>query len=155
MQSTLALLLLMLAVTLSACGSEGSGTCTAGEPGCACGPSGSCADGVACDTATNTCEGTRLVQLPPIDAAARACELLLEDDTASVVGADFGDSVRGESIRQAPRTAVTFYRTEDAPISRSAVRIRLVGGGEMKITTARCFDREGHPLPASALAIDG
>jgi hypothetical protein len=108
-----------------------------------------------CDTAQNLCESSRTISLPAIDSAARSCELLLEDDGASVVGADFAPSVRGETVRQSPRTAVAFYGTADEPIRSSAVRIKVVGSGGMTIARARCFDREGQPLPGGGISTGG
>lgn len=142
-------------VVVIACGSPSNAPCTPGESACACDVGGVCRDGLACDTTTNLCEGTRTLQLPAIDAAARSCELLVEDASASVVRADFASSVHGESIRQAPRTAVTFYADTDAPIGASAVRLEVTGGGDVSFKAGRCFDRSGVPIPGGGIAIDG
>jgi hypothetical protein len=148
-------LVALISFSAAACGSSANEPCAVGESSCACDVGGACRDGLACDTLTNLCEGTRTISLPAIDGAARSCELLIEDDSASVVGADFASSVHGESIRQAPRTAVTFYADTDAPIGGSAVRIEVLGTGEFSIKQARCFDRSGVPIPGGGIAVDG
>lgn len=149
---------LVLAATLAllaACGASSSpAACVDGQAGCACRVDDTCDDGLACDVAAHTCEATHAVSLPAIDPAARACEVLLADDGARVVRARFDASVRGETVRQAPRTAVTFHAMGDARIGRDAVRIELTGPGGMAVVRGRCFDRDGRPLPGGGLGAE-
>jgi hypothetical protein len=92
--------------------------------------------------------------LPSIDPAARSCEVLLEDESAQVLRARFEGSVRGEHVRQAPRTALAFHALADAAIGSGAVRLDVLGGGEPRIASARCFDREGRPIEGGGMATD-
>ena len=136
---------------LAACGHPDPTQCTDGAAGCACRADETCDDGLSCDLTAHTCEATHGIELPAIDPAARSCELLIEDDGARVVGADFADSVAGETVRQAPRTAVTFYAAGDHSIAHDAVHVQLSGTGGMTISRARCFDRDGHALPGGGI----
>jgi len=146
MRTTQLFMLLVILATLVACGGDSRPACADGEAGCACRVDDTCADGLACDLATRQCETTREVALPAIDPAARACEILLADDGARVVTARFDGSVTGESIRQAPRTALAFHANEDRAIASSAVRAVLAGAGGMTVARTRCFDRDGRAL---------
>lgn len=144
-----------LALALSACGSPEPSVCAPGGEGCPCSSASTCGDGLVCSSDSNVCLAPRSVSLPAIDPAARSCEVLLEDGTAHVVDAVFDSSVLGQSVRQAPRTAVTFFSASDAPIRSSAVRIQLAGDGVMTVRTARCFDRAGRPLAGGGIASGG
>ncbi|MCE9579338.1 MAG: hypothetical protein K8W52_39810 [Deltaproteobacteria bacterium] len=139
----------------AACSHPAPQQCTDGAAGCACRVDNTCDDGLACDLTAHTCEATHDLELPAIDPAARSCELLLEDATAQVVRATFAASVEGESIRQAPRTGVTFYAAGDHAIAHDAVHIQLTGTGGMTVARARCFDRDGHAIPGGGIATGG
>lgn len=147
--------LLGVALAVASCSGPADATCTPGDRGCPCAAGSACEEGLVCDTTLGVCASARVVELPPIDPGARSCELLLEDDGAAVVRASFGTTVRGETIRQAPRTGVTFFSLRDAPIEGAAIHVELVGDGSMKVTRARCFDRLGHALPGGGIATDG
>ncbi len=140
-----------LAALWLACSHPAPQECTDGAAGCACRVDNTCDDGLACDLTAHQCEATHDLELPAIDPAARSCELLLEDGAAQVVRATFSPAVEGASVRQAPRTAVTFYASGDAAIPRDAVHIQLTGTGGMTIARARCFDRDGHPISGGGL----
>jgi len=148
-------LVFLCALAFIACHHEAPTICIDGAAGCACRVDNTCDDGLACDLTAHTCEATHDLELPAIDPAARSCELLLADGTAQVVRATFTASVEGASVRQAPRTAVTFYASGDAAIAHDAVHIQLTGTGGMTIARARCFDRDGHPLPGGGIATGG
>jgi hypothetical protein len=147
--------LAVLAFTAAACSHPAPTECTDGAAGCACHVDDTCDDGLSCDLTSHQCEATHGVELPAIDPAARSCEVLLEDSGARVVRADFAASVQGETVRQAPRTAVTFYAAGDHSIARDAVQIELTGAGTMSVARARCFDRDGHALPGGGVATGG
>lgn len=140
-------LALALPALLAGCGGGSNEPCASGAAGCACRPGNVCDDGLACDDVTLVCEGGRSVTLPPLDPAARSCEVLVTDDGGRAVATEFASSVRGESVRQAPRTAVTFHGVADAPLSPDAVRLRVAGEGDVHIERARCFDADGRALP--------
>jgi hypothetical protein len=139
---------------VSAC-AEPASTCEAGASGCACRPGSACDADLVCDPEAQLCGRARTRSLPRIDAAARSCEVLLEDEGARVVGARFDATVRGEQVRQAPRTALAFHALADAPIGGGAVRVELVGDGELHVTRAQCFDREGRALEGGGMATGG
>jgi hypothetical protein len=142
------------ALTVTACGGS-QPTCPVGDERCACGPAATCDDGLVCAESSSTCEAPRRVWLPPIDAAARSCELLVEDRTDSVVvAARFDASVQGEHIRQAPRTAVTFFAVADRAIGGEAVAIEVIGGASIAVTRGQCFDRLGRPLANGGIELE-
>ena len=143
---------LFASVLLAACGGSTSTDCPPGTEGCRCEPIG-CGDGLACGD-DGLCEGLRTASLPAIDPVARSCEVLVEDGEAKVAGARFEDSVDGVHVRQAPKTAVTFYARRDQAIGASAVQLELLGAGSFRVATATCFDADGHPIPGGGIAAE-
>jgi hypothetical protein len=132
-----------------------SSTCEAGASGCACGPGSTCDADLVCDPEARLCGRPRTRSLPRIDDAARSCEVLLEDTGARVVGTRFDASLRGEHVRQAPRTALAFHALADAPIGGGAVQVELVGDGDLHVARAQCFDREGRAIEGGGMATGG
>jgi hypothetical protein len=129
--------------------------CVVGETSCQCDARGQCDPGLVCEPAAGVCLAPRSIALSAIDPAARSCEVLLEDASATVVAARFAASVRGEHVREAPRTAVTFHAMGDAAIGREAVRIDVLGEGDFRVARGQCFDRLGEPISGGGIATDG
>ncbi|UJR83124.1 hypothetical protein [Sandaracinus amylolyticus] len=146
----------LLGVLFAAIGGCDPGTgCERGALGCACGEGGRCDEGLTCDPSAGRCAPVRTVGLGVIDPAARSCEVLLEDAAASVRGARFESSLRGEMVRQAPRAALAFHALADRPIDASAIRIEVLGEGSPRIARAQCFDADGAPLTGGGIETDG
>jgi hypothetical protein len=129
--------------------------CVAGSSGCPCLAASTCNQGLSCEPTTGLCESGKALRLPAIDPSARACELLLEDDQATVVHAIFDPSVRGEEVREAPRTGIAFHAMGDAAIGPDAVKIMVLGDGTFRVANGQCFDREGRPIPGGGMSGDG
>jgi hypothetical protein len=144
-----------LLAVLAGCQKADSAPCTQGQEDCACTADHGCDEGLSCEQDSKTCKPPTTLTLPSIDAAARSCELLLDDDTGAVQGANFEASVQGEFVRQAPHTAVTFFAAKDAAIPDGAVHIQVLGEGQFRITRAQCFDRDGKPIAGGGLKGDG
>ena len=147
--SPLCLLVLTIGATLGGC-HEGARSCSSGQESCPCEPAARCDEGLVCDP-DHVCRTPNTVGLPPIDPAARSCELLLDDDSATVAGARFDPFVQGELVREAPRTAVAFFASEDRAIATDAVLIEVLGEGSFGIARAQCFDKDGRPIEGGGL----
>ncbi len=147
--------LLLIASHFGAACDDAADVCAAGKEGCSCSAASTCDPGLVCDASSGGCVRPRTLSLPAIDAAARSCELLLSDDGSRVVRPRAEGSVRVEHVREAPRTAIAFHATSDAPIGRDAVRVEVLGDGDFRIVNAQCFDRDGEPIEGGGIATDG
>jgi hypothetical protein len=82
-----------------------------------------------------------------VDAAARGCEVLLEDtDAVKIASAQFSGVARGSYLRRAPRTAVSFIATSDAPIGSGDARVLFAGEGQPKLLESDCVGADGKKL---------
>lgn len=145
---------LMSMVGVLGCGSSIT-PCEKGASACACAEGAVCDDGLACDEVSRTCLPPRIALLPAIDARARSCELLLEDTSAHIANVRFDDTLRGEQVREAPRTALAFHALSDIPIDAASVELELLGEGTFRIARAQCFDQDGQAIASGGLASDG
>jgi hypothetical protein len=145
--------LLVLAGTQLGCSSDVE--CVAGTSGCPCLAASTCGQGLTCEPTSGLCESAKMLRLPAIDPSARSCELLLEDDQATVVHTVFDPSVRGEEVREAPRTGIAFHAMGDAAIGPDAVKVLVLGDGPFRIASSQCFDREGRPIAGGGMSSDG
>lgn len=135
-----AFLVLVLAVVGAGC--DPTVECEPGAEGCACAPPSRCDDGLVCSD--GTCAAPEEVVLT-VPAQARACEVLLRDTSGRVAGARFAEGVTGAHVREAPRTALSFASSSDAPIG--AVRVSVLGdSGAFSVESSRCFDASGSAI---------
>ena len=146
--------LLALAAVQAGCGTEEQ-QCVAGSSGCPCLAASTCNDGLTCEPTSGLCQSARMLRLPAIDPVARSCEILLEDDQAAVLSAVFDPTVRGEEVREAPRTGLAFHAMGDAAIGPDAVKILVLGDGPFRVASSQCFDREGRPIAGGGMSSDG
>ena len=149
-------LTLSTAVWVAACGGgdapSDAGASTPGASQSACTVAGDCSEGLTCDD--GLCRAQHQARLSVADPLARSCEVIVLEEGTEVFGAEMGDGVRGTHVREAPRTAIAFYRDADAPFPSTPVLVNHSGGGSLGLRRARCFDREGHPLTGDALRLE-
>jgi hypothetical protein len=131
-----------------------AGLCDPGTDGCACIEGSMCLGDLMCSD--GLCAGFDAVGLTVSDQAARSCEVVLFEQSTEVLGVDFADGVQGTSVREAPRTAVTFHRMVDEAFAAGSVTVREAtgAGGTVELRRVRCFDREGNALTGEPLRLD-
>lgn len=153
MASRRALLALFVLVALGCDGpttpDAGPG-CTPGSAGCACAEGDVCELGLVCTE--GLCERTREATLTVTDPAARSCEILVIESGTEVRGALFPTGVEGTWIREAPRSAVVFHATADAPLPSTVATIAYTdeAGASLVSARGRCFDARGQLLSGAA-----
>jgi hypothetical protein len=147
----------LLALALAACDGPApppDAGCTPGNAGCACLEGELCNGGLACDT--GICRSVDRRTIDVVDESARSCELVLVEDGTEVLGIEAGENVVGTSIHEAPRTAITFYRSDDTAFAPGAITVLTTDGlGRLTPRRARCFDRDGAELTGDPLRIGG
>lgn len=130
------------------------GGCTAGNAGCACLGGEPCNGSLVCDT--GICRDVERRTIDVVDPSARSCELVLIEDGTEVLGIELGEGVVGTSVHEAPRTAITFIRSDDTPFASGAVTVLSTEGlGRLTPRRARCFDRDGAAISGDPLRIGG
>ena len=79
------------------------------------------------------------------DATVRSCDILLQVDGDEVPAVEFADGVRGQSIPQAPRLAISFAARADASLQGGIpFTFRFKGAaGALTIVSEQCFDSAG------------
>lgn len=89
------------------------------------------------------------------DAKARACEVVLTEGTRDVTGVTFGDGVKGQWSRWAPRVAIAFTATTDAPLGTAATLKLRVRAPEASFPAqaVTCYDRAGAKLAKAEVTI--
>jgi hypothetical protein len=89
------------------------------------------------------------------DANARACEVVLTEGTRDVTGVTFGAGVKGQWSRWAPRVAIAFTSTTDAPLGTAATLTLRVRAPEAKFPgqSVTCYDRAGAKLAKAEVTI--
>lgn len=153
---TLRFTALTIALALAAgCGDDGGGpdaSCELGTEGCACNM-GTCGSGLACDE--GMCVRVESSGISIDDANARSCELIVIESELEVINVQFGSGVEGTFVREAPRTAITFHRSDDSAFGSDAVSVQTTSdpGGSLSIRRPRCFDRDGAELSGDPLSL--
>ncbi|HEY3499189.1 MAG TPA: hypothetical protein VGK73_31075 [Polyangiaceae bacterium] len=86
--------------------------------------------------------------------SARSCEIVLSGTPAG--STEFASEVRGTALAKGERFALAFTSRRDAALPRPAA---AVGGpnGEcpVEMTSATCYDREGHVIPSPGVSLRG
>ena len=119
--------------------------CTAGEVGCACDADGGCAEGAACSG--GMCVGAATSGLSVSSDLARSCEILLEEKGGKVLGATYGEGVKGALRRQSPNVAIAISASSDAAFPASVASIQIEGDATtVGVKEARCFGAAGDEI---------
>jgi hypothetical protein len=119
--------------------------CTAGEVGCACDADGGCAEGAACSG--GMCVGAATSGLSVSSDLARSCEILLEEKGGKVLGATYGEGLKGALRRQSPNVAIAISASSDAAFPASVASIQIEGdASSVSVKEARCFDAAGEEI---------
>jgi len=143
-------LCLALAASLSvACDDDGGDSpasmCEADPLHCTCSEEEPCPKGFTCEQSECVAENATGIIIGSADA--RACEVLLLEDSARVSGVDFSENVRGTFLRQAPRIAVSLTRRMDSSFEAADLTVRSVGSnGGLSLAHAECFGERGVAL---------
>jgi hypothetical protein len=90
------------------------------------------------------------------DAAARSCEVVLQDPDRAVKRMAYGSGVDGRFLREGPRVAAAFFSRTDAALEKVDLRIELVEGGtsaNVTLEIGHCFDRAGAALSAAKVEV--
>lgn len=138
----------------SAANNTNNTSCTAGEAGCACDADGGCADGSMCSG--GMCVAVASSGLSVSSDTARSCEILIEEKAGKVLGATYGEGVKGALRRQAPNVAIAISASSDAAFPASVANIQIEGGdaGSVSIKEARCFDTEGAEISDAEVTLE-
>lgn len=142
-----ALLALLSSAALGCDDTSENPECTPGKASCECTDDGGCDDGLTCEA--GVCQAWATTTLTVGDKAARACDVLLEEKGgATIKQVRFDDSVKGTFVREAPRTAVSFVATSDAPIGGGVVIVEMLGGDGSGVTVVKseCAGADGAPI---------
>ena len=107
----------------------------------------------ACDT----CGGVAPPPPGPVitDATVRSCDIVLRMDGDEVPAVEFADSVRGQSIPQAPQVAISFAARADASLQGSAPFVLRFKGSPVpaSIVKETCFDATGRAVEGTPVAL--
>lgn len=90
------------------------------------------------------------------DGDARSCEVVVRDPQGVLEAVSFSDAVRGRTLREGDRVALSFLSRGGEPFA--AADIRLVPRGEstlesLELVMARCFDQQGAPLEEASASL--
>jgi hypothetical protein len=82
------------------------------------------------------------------DATVRSCDILVQMAGDEVPAVDFANNVRGQSIPQAPRLAISFAARTDEPLTKgSPFSLRFTGtASSVTLVSETCFDKTGKPV---------
>ena len=120
--------------------------CDAGALDCACKEAQACNDALVC-SADNKCIAPTMATVRVTDAAARGCELVLNEAAGTTVAAvAFNNGVEGTWVRQAPKVAVTFVAGGDSAVS-GQVELGLTGPASgVTVSKTGCVDVRGQRI---------
>ena len=89
----------------------------------------------------------------------RACDLLVMETGATVVGVAFSEDVLGEWERWAPKVALSFAQRADEAVTGWPVQLELRGAAmdadtAFDASTVKCFDRAGRAVDEPGLRFE-
>lgn len=122
--------------------------CTPGSLDCACTSSGTCDAGLTCN-ASQICESETGTPSGLVinTAEARACELLFEQQGATLLSASYGADTHGALRRRDPNVAIAVSRGSDTPFESDSITLVVEGDvSDLNLRTTRCFDASGAEL---------
>lgn len=124
---------------------ENTKPCEAGAVGCECSAEGTCDGEAVCDA--GTCVGGTVSGLSISNEAARSCEILIEEKTSKVLGASYGEGIKGAWRRRAPNVAIAITQSADAALPVSTASLVLEGElSGVSVKEVRCFDAAGEVI---------
>ena len=144
--------LLIAWMSVAACADDDSaGTPASASQVMTCTETTACGDGKVCQA--GACVAAKGAGLR-VDAAARGCEVLLEDtETAKIARAEFGAEARGSYLRRAPRTALSFIAATDVSLGGGAARVLFAGDGQPKLLDSECVGADGKKLSGALVSL--
>ena len=91
--------------------------------------------------------------------AVRACDVLVAESGRTIAHVSFPQSVAGEYVRRAPKTAISFTRRADSNPSATAATVEFSGmaalpAGALSVVSAVCVDRTGNPVADPQLSLE-
>jgi len=149
------------AVALSGCScsdesdSPAGAECTPGAESCECRNGTECDNGLACSG--GVCVAATQSGVVVSDPNARGCEVLLVEQGSKIQAVDFGQSVRGTYVREAPKVSLSFISTTDVAIT--GISVSMLGGAGGAGATAptvqsvSCVDRSAQPLADATVTL--
>jgi len=89
------------------------------------------------------------------DATVRSCDILLQMAVDEVPAVDFDNSVRGQSIPQAPRLAISFAARADAALTGATpFTLRFKGAASTAtLVSETCFDSTGKAIEGTPVVL--
>jgi hypothetical protein len=89
------------------------------------------------------------------DDAVRSCDLLLSFSGDEIPAVDFDAAVRGQSIPQAPRLAISFAARTDASLAAvTPFSLRFKGTpSTATLVSESCFDAAGRPIEGTPVPL--
>jgi len=89
------------------------------------------------------------------DAAVRSCDILVQMAGDEVPAVDFANNVRGQSIPQAPRLAISFAARADAALTgTSPFSLRFKGtASAVTLVSETCFDKDGRAIDGTPVVL--
>jgi hypothetical protein len=145
-----------LALLAGGCKKDKGTSCPPGEVGCACIDGTVCAGALTC--VDSTCRGEREVWLGVSDKKARSCEALIVENGTTIFGAVSSADARATSVREKPKTAVTFIALEDSAFGKKDVGLRVADDDTdidevLSIKSSSCADEEGKTLDGAEVTL--
>lgn len=128
--------------------------CTPGTENCSCGDGGGCGEGLEC--VGEICRPADGVWIQLGDPSARACDVLLIANGATVSRVAFEDVVIGETMARGNAIAVSFTARADASLQGDVARVELdasVAGGGVTVDQAQCYDGLGAAITGSPISV--
>ncbi len=86
------------------------------------------------------------------DAAARSCEVVLEDPDEKLKDVNY-DGVQGRDMRRGSRLAIAFHALDDESIVDGAVSFGQADLSGINVTVSRCFGADGAVLDGVGVTI--
>ena len=113
----------------------------------ACGAGGEAGAPDACVDCPEAATG----QLRVANAAARACEVLLEASNGRVVSIDFDGGALGQMVREGDRAGISIISQGAGPLPERPISLGFTG--QLSLLSSACYDEGGRVLPGEGLAL--
>ena len=104
----------------------------------------------ACDSCGASPDGPTVT-----DATVRSCDILVQVAGEEVPAVDFANNVRGQSIPQAPRLAISFAaRADETLTGTSPFSLRFKGtASAVTLVSETCFDKDGKAIDGTPVVL--
>lgn len=89
------------------------------------------------------------------DTKVRSCDILLSFSGDEIPAVDFDNAVRGQSVPQAPRLAISFAARADASLAAvTPFTLRFKGASSTAtLVSETCFDAAGKAIDGTPVAL--